>query len=82
MRLSRFSPATLDLDNFAGGAKWLIDQLRYCGLIEGDRPEEVSLDFRQVKTQHKNESGTLVEIFFEGDPALEEDRAGPNGTRS
>jgi hypothetical protein len=66
-RISRFSTATLDVDNFVGGTKYLIDQLRYCGLIPGDRPQEITLAFApQVKVQHQNEAGTLVEIFFEG----------------
>ena len=63
LRLSRFSPFGLDPDNALGGAKFLIDQLRYCGLIQGDRVEEITIEFRQIKTQHKAESGTLVEIF-------------------
>ena len=68
LRLSRSSPFQLDLDNAFGGAKFLIDQLRYCGLIPGDNPQEIQIEFRQTRTQHKNEAGTWVEIWFENSP--------------
>jgi hypothetical protein len=60
--ITRFSTVALDIDNFAGGCKYLIDQLRAAKLIPGDAPAEIEVRFRQLKTQKKNEEGTRIEI--------------------
>jgi hypothetical protein len=65
VRITRFSTLTLDIDNFAGGCKYLIDQLRAAKLIAGDAPAEIEVRFRQYKTQKRNEEGTRVEIIEE-----------------
>ena len=52
----------LDADNFAGGCKPLIDQLRYAKLIADDDPETVEILFRQVKVETKAEEMTQIEI--------------------
>lgn len=50
-----------DLDNLC--PKWLIDALRYRGLISDDSPEHIVLEVRQRKVAHKSEEGTLIEIW-------------------
>jgi hypothetical protein len=52
----------LDADNYAGGCKPLIDQLRYAKLIEDDDPETIEILFRQTKVKTKAEEMTQVEI--------------------
>lgn len=49
VRITRHACRLLDADNFAGGCKPLIDQLRYAALIPDDDPESVELQFRQEK---------------------------------
>ena len=58
----RRSIRLLDADNFAGGCKPLIDQLRYCNLIPNDDPGSIELIFRQEQVRHKNEEGTAISI--------------------
>lgn len=63
--ITRSARSLLDADNFAGGCKPLIDQLRYAKLIEDDDPETVEIIFRQVKVRTKAEEMTQVEIICE-----------------
>jgi hypothetical protein len=60
--ITRSACALLDADNFAGGCKPLIDQLRYAKLISDDDPETVEILFRQKKVQTKAAEMTTVEI--------------------
>ena len=60
--ITRCSCSLLDADNYAGGCKPLIDQLRYAKLIADDDPETVEILFRQVKVKTKSEEMTQVEI--------------------
>ena len=60
--ITRSAVSLLDADNFAGGCKPLIDQLRYAKLIADDDPESVEILFVQNKVQTKAEEGTEVEI--------------------
>lgn len=62
LRITRSSTRLLDADNFAGGCKPVIDQLRYAGLIPDDSPEKVEITFTQKKVK-KGEEGTLIEII-------------------
>lgn len=62
LRITRRSPRLLDADNFAGGCKPVIDQVRYAGLIPDDSPEKVEIRFTQEKCK-KGEEGTLIEII-------------------
>lgn len=39
----------LDADNLAGGAKYILDGLRYAGLIHGDAPDQITLVVSQRK---------------------------------
>jgi hypothetical protein len=60
VRVTRRASRLLDFDNFAG-CKFLIDQLRYAGLIADDDPETVEIVFRQEKCR-PTAAGTLIEI--------------------
>ena len=60
--ITRSAVSLLDADNFAGGCKPLIDQLRYAKLIADDDPETVEILFRQVKVKTKAEEGSEVKI--------------------
>jgi hypothetical protein len=60
--ITRSACSLLDADNYAGGCKPLIDQLRYAKLIADDDPETVEILFRQVKVKTKAEEMTQVEI--------------------
>jgi hypothetical protein len=62
LRITRYSCRPLDCDNYAGGCKPIIDQLRYAKLIRDDSPEDIEVDFRQVKVKTKKEERTEIEI--------------------
>ena len=62
VRIVRKSVRLLDADNFAGGCKPLIDQLRYAKLIPDDDPESVEILFQQTKVATKKEEGVEVNI--------------------
>lgn len=62
LRIVRKAPRLLDADNFAGGCKPLIDQVRYAGLIPDDSPDKVEIVFTQQKVK-KGEEGMLIEII-------------------
>jgi hypothetical protein len=62
IRITRFSTKPLDCDNYAGGCKPIIDELRYAKLIQDDSPEDIEVDFRQIKVKTKNEEHTEIEI--------------------
>lgn len=62
--INRRSTRTLDLDNFAGGCKPLIDQLRYAQLIPDDDPASVEIIFTQEKVPHQNQQGTSLKIVY------------------
>lgn len=64
--IERKSVRLLDADNFAGGCKPLIDQLRYAKLIPDDDPESVEILFRQTKVKTKKEEMTHIEIATTG----------------
>ena len=61
LRITRRAARLLDADNFAGGCKPLIDQVRYAGLIPDDSPDKVDITFTQQKVK-KGEEGILIEI--------------------
>jgi hypothetical protein len=62
LRITRRSSRMLDADNFAGGCKPLIDQVRYAGLIPDDSPDKVEITFTQEKVK-KGQEGTLIELI-------------------
>ena len=49
-----------DPDNLA--AKWLLDCLRYCGIIDGDEPEKISYEIGQRKCQKHETEHTIIEV--------------------
>jgi hypothetical protein len=67
VRITRHSSRLLDIDNFAGGCKPLIDQLRYAKLIPDDDPASVDLQFAQEKVAQKFEM-TTIEILQQKQP--------------
>lgn len=60
--ITRYACRLLDADNYAGGCKPLIDQLRYAHLIEDDDPETIEITFRQAKCKTKVEEKTTIQI--------------------
>lgn len=62
VRITRYSTRPLDCDNYAGGCKPIIDQLRYAKLIKDDSPEDIEVQFKQVKIKTKAEEHTKIEI--------------------
>jgi len=66
LRIERKSIRLLDADNFAGGCKPLIDQLRYAKLIADDDPETIEILFVQSKVKTKKEEMTHIEITTTG----------------
>jgi hypothetical protein len=60
--ITRRSCHVLDLDNFAGGCKPLIDQLRYAKLIPDDDPQSIELQFVQEKVKTRLEEETIIDI--------------------
>lgn len=63
LRITGFLSRPYDPDNFAGGCKAVIDQLRYAGLIKNDSPEHIRLEVEQVKVKTKAEQKTVIEIY-------------------
>ena len=59
--VTRFGRRLLDVDNL-GGAKLVIDQLRYAKLIPDDSPEHIELELKQAKVKNKDKEGTEVII--------------------
>ena len=64
IRITRYSCRPLDIDNFAGGCKPIIDELRYAKLIAEDNPETIEVEFKQVKVSKKNQQRTEIEITY------------------
>lgn len=62
IRITRYSTRPLDCDNYAGGCKPIIDQLRYAKLIKDDSPEDIEVEFKQVKVKTKANERTEIEI--------------------
>jgi hypothetical protein len=62
LRITRYSCRPLDCDNYAGGCKPIIDQLRYAKLIRDDSPEDIEVEFKQVKVKTKTQERTEIEI--------------------
>lgn len=59
----------LDIDNLAGGSKFLLDALRYDGLIRDDCPDAIDLTVSQIKVTKRCDEETLV--FIERIPDIE-----------
>jgi hypothetical protein len=63
-RITRYAPSLLDADNFAGGCKGLIDELRYAKLIPDDNPAAIELQFVQ-RHAPRGHQGMMVEIIVD-----------------
>jgi hypothetical protein len=59
-----FRRRTLDIDNCTGGAKYILDSIRYAKLIPDDRPEDITLSVDQVKVKGKEAERTEIEITY------------------
>lgn len=59
--IERCGTRLLDIDNAVGGAKPLLDQMRYAGLIPDDNPGCIELQFTQRKVK-RAEIETVVTI--------------------
>jgi hypothetical protein len=64
VRFTGYRIRPLDPDNFAAGTKDLLDGLRHAGLLQGDEPWRITLETEQVKVAHRDEQGTVIEIFY------------------
>jgi hypothetical protein len=62
VRIERHASRLLDADNFAGGCKPLIDQLRYHGLISDDDPASLEVTYSQHRSKETGIKGMVVEI--------------------
>lgn len=62
VRIERRSRRLLDPDNFTGGCKPLIDQLRAADIIPEDDPETIQVHFIQTKVSSAKEEGTQVTV--------------------
>lgn len=52
----------LDVDAKWGSTKDCLDFLATCGLIPGDREDQITLEVRQVKVDHYRDEKTLIEV--------------------
>ena len=64
LRIERRSCRPLDLDNFAGGCKALIDCLREAQIIDDDDPESVEITFTQTRVKTRAEEGTALSVSW------------------
>ena len=64
VRITRHGVRLLDADNLAGGVKYLVDALRYQGLIPNDDPTTIRLVVNQRKTK-KAQVGTKILISYD-----------------
>ncbi len=60
--ITSFRRRLLDTDNLVG--KYVVDSLRYAGLIFDDSPDQITLTVRQRKVAHKGEERTEVTIEY------------------
>lgn len=56
--------ALLDPDNKWASVKFLLDAMRYAGLIPNDRECDIEMIVTQQKVAHRSEEGTGVEILY------------------
>lgn len=62
LRIERRACRLLDLDNFAGGCKALIDCLKEAGFLADDDPGSVEITFAQVRVRTRKEEGTAIHL--------------------
>jgi len=59
---TRYAIRLLDHDNFVGGCKGALDQLRYKGLIPDDDLKSIETHYYQVEVKTKQEQGTMIRV--------------------
>jgi len=64
VRIIGYRVQLCDPDNFAGGVKALLDNIRHATLIPNDRPEDIKLETDQVRVRHKSEQKTVIELEY------------------
>ncbi|NBW23039.1 MAG: hypothetical protein EBR82_85355 [Caulobacteraceae bacterium] len=64
VRITIFRKRLVDPCN--AGQKYLVDCLRYVGLLVDDREQDIALEIRQEKTREEEE--TLIELFRDTEP--------------
>jgi hypothetical protein len=62
VQITRCSTALLDSDNLGGSVKFLLDAIRYSGLIPDDDPASIELQVSQIKVARRKEVGTHIRI--------------------
>lgn len=62
VRITSFRCRLLDIDNLAGGSKFIIDALRYQGFIRDDSPDQIELSFAQIKVPKRTLEETVITI--------------------
>lgn len=62
MRFVGYRQRLLDYDNFAGGAKPLLDSLVQAAIIPGDSLHDIVVRYEQVQVRYRREERT--EIFL------------------
>lgn len=62
--IERVATRLQDTDNFIGGTKPLMDQLRYLKLIPDDDPESITAHYQQQKCSRKIDEKTIVRITY------------------
>ena len=72
LRLERRACRLLDLDNFAGGCKALIDCLKEAGFLADDDPGSVEITFAQVRVRTRKEEGTAITLTVAGEDSRAE----------
>jgi hypothetical protein len=61
VRITSVRGRLIDADNLC--AKFFTDCLRYCGAIQDDSPEFVTIETRQRKAEDGEAHATIIEIF-------------------
>lgn len=62
LRIDRRACRLLDIDNFAGGCKALIDALKEAQLIPDDDPASLEVSFVQTRVRTRKEEGTHLTL--------------------
>lgn len=60
IRFVSFRKRLCDPDNLS--VKWLLDCLRYCGAIDGDEPDKITLEVHQEKVKLQSSERTEITI--------------------
>ena len=61
LRITRYATRLLDEDNLSG-AKLLVDQMRYAGILPDDDPGSTKIILDQIKVSKKTEERTEISI--------------------